>query len=128
MKYILRNICFLLHSARCSIEIYWFVASYKYFIFHATYLKQSVSLVCAASKRHLKPGTHLSMHQIRTSLHQMVPCEPGYYCECMHMRHMCSWSDMRGTEHNFIQSNIKYACSPLGQQKQPKSCKHWARI
>ncbi len=47
MKYISKNICFLFHSVRCSIEIYWFVASYKYFIFHATCFKQFVSLVCA---------------------------------------------------------------------------------
>ncbi len=48
MQYISRNICFLFHSVHCSIEIYWFVASYKYFIFHATCFKQLVSLVCTA--------------------------------------------------------------------------------
>ncbi len=44
MKYISRNICFLFHSVRCSIEKYWFLASYKYFILHPTCLKQFVSL------------------------------------------------------------------------------------
>ncbi len=37
MKYISRNICFLFHSVHCSIEIYWFLASYKCFIFQAIY-------------------------------------------------------------------------------------------
>ncbi len=42
------EICFLFHSVRNSIEIYWFVASCKYFIFCATCFKQFVSPVCAA--------------------------------------------------------------------------------
>ncbi len=48
MKYISRNICSLFHSVRYFIEIYWFVASYKYFIFRATCFKQFVSLLSAA--------------------------------------------------------------------------------
>ncbi len=48
MKHIARNIRFSFPSVRCSIEIDWFVASYKYFIFHATCFKQFVSLACAA--------------------------------------------------------------------------------
>ncbi len=52
MKYISRNICFLFHSVHCSIEIlYWFVASNRYFIFHATCFKQFISLVCAAPNK-----------------------------------------------------------------------------
>ncbi len=47
MKYISWNI-FFFHSVRYSIEIYWFVTTYKYFILHATCFKQFISLMCAA--------------------------------------------------------------------------------
>ncbi len=64
MKHNSRNIPFLFPSLRCSIEIYWFVASYKYFIFHAIYFKQFVSLVCAAP---IRQTLNLSVCYLRTS-------------------------------------------------------------
>ncbi len=59
-------------------------------------------------------------------LHRTVRCDSGYYCEYVLMKHMRHWSDMYGTEQNFIQSNIKYACLPPRPQKRQKSCLHWA--
>ncbi len=62
MEYISRNVCFLFHNVRCSIEVYRFVASYWYFIFHATCFKQFVSLVCAAPEGPIFSFLHSSWH------------------------------------------------------------------
>ncbi len=44
----------------------------------------------------IKPGTHLSMHR-------STRFEYGYYCECVRIGHMRSWSSMHRTEQNCIQ-------------------------
>ncbi len=66
-----------------------------------------------------KPGTHLSMH--RFTPHPMMRCESGYYCEWVCMKHVHSWSDMRGTEQNFIQSNIKTLVRHWGNRNSKKA-------
>ncbi len=55
--------------------------------------------------RHLKLGTQLSTHRSvphQAALNGVVWCESGYYCECVCMRRICSWFDMRDIKNTAV--------------------------
>ncbi len=123
---------FLLQCVRACYKIRWHTAAWFWYIYFWNILEKSCYTKIITTDNRLTLWSWNLYNQEHSwactdSYHDSVQCESGYYCKCVRMMHVLSWSNMRRTEQNFIHNHLKYTCSPTRQHKWQNSCPHWAR-